>query len=169
MAARFCQRCGSELKAWQDEGQVRMRCPACGFVAYENPKPCAGVLITEGRRVLLARRAREPYAGKWDIVGGFLEADEPPDIAARREAWEETGLTVELIDVLSIHMDRYGADESTLNIYYVAHATGGTPRANDDVDVLQWFDADALPDDLAFPDHERAVLADWQVWLDAHQ
>ncbi len=169
MAARFCQRCGHELEHWDEHGVVRQRCPACGFVAYENSKPCAGVLITRGRSVLLARRGREPYRGMWDIIGGFLEAGEDPTDGARREAQEETGLTVAVGDLLAILPDRYDAySDWTLNIYYIARVLQGSPHPNDDVDALEWFDADALPDTIAFPGHIPTVLQKWRQWLDAH-
>lgn len=51
-------------------------------------------LVEQSLRVLLIRRGREPFAGKWAIPGGFLEMDEPAEAGARRELREETGLEI---------------------------------------------------------------------------
>ena len=50
-------------------------------------------LVEQSLRVLLIRRGREPFAGKWAIPGGFLEIDEPAE-ARRRELRKETGLEI---------------------------------------------------------------------------
>ncbi|WP_106766184.1 NUDIX hydrolase [Paenibacillus faecalis] len=51
-----------------------------------------GVLIKQGR-MLLIRKARGPYIGKWDLPGGSIEFGEEPEQTLRREFLEETGLT----------------------------------------------------------------------------
>ena len=117
-------------------------------------------------RVLLARRAIEPFKDCWDIPGGFLHEDEHPEDGVRREVLEETGLRVRLTGLLGIYMDRYGsddADEWTLNIYYLAEPLDDAePRAADDASELAWFAPDELPATMAFK-HEHQVLADWRA------
>lgn len=49
-----------------------------------------GVLVTDGRHVLIGHATRSP---RWDIPKGRAEAGENPETAARRELAEETGLT----------------------------------------------------------------------------
>ena len=159
---RFCPRCRNELRG---DG-LRLECPACGFVAYASSKATAGAVVEDGDRVLLVRRAKEPFKGRWDIPGGFLEEGEHPLDGLRRELREETGLEVEPLEFLGAWMDRYGGDstaEATLNLYWTARATGGEPAPADDVDDLRWFERDALPDagELAF-ENVPLVLAAWQ-------
>jgi 8-oxo-dGTP pyrophosphatase MutT (NUDIX family) len=52
------------------------------------------IFVVEGGRVLLVHHRR---LGKWLPLGGHIELDEDPEIAALREAKEECGLDVELI------------------------------------------------------------------------
>jgi 8-oxo-dGTP diphosphatase len=149
---RLCPRCGSEL----ERGDGRARCGACEFVAYANPAPtaCALCLDVEGR-LLLGRRAGEPYEGRWDVPGGFVEEYEHPLDCLRRELREETGLEVEPGEFVGVWLDRYGpgeGDPATLNLYWSARVVGGEARAADDVAELRWFALDELPapDELAF-------------------
>src|SRR5439155_26143560 len=142
---RSCPRCRSDL----ERGDGRVECPACGFVVYANSAPTACAVCLDGDgRVLLGRRAHEPYRGRWDIPGGFLEEDEHPLDCLRRELREETGLDVEPGEFFGVWMDRYGPGENepvTLNLYWTARVTGGEAKAADDVAELRWFEPDELP------------------------
>jgi ADP-ribose pyrophosphatase YjhB (NUDIX family) len=158
----FCPRCRSELAG---DG-AQLRCPACEFVVYASSKPTAGALCVEDGRVLLARRAAEPFEGRWDIPGGFLEEGEHPIDGLKRELREETSLDVEPLDWLGVWMDVYGGDsaaEATLNFYWTARALSGEASPADDVDDLRWFAPDELPepDELAFV-NVPLVLAEWR-------
>jgi ADP-ribose pyrophosphatase YjhB (NUDIX family) len=161
---KFCPRCRSGLRS----DEQRIECPECGFIAYASSKPTAGALCEDAEgRVLLARRADEPFKGRWDIPGGFLEEGEHPLDGIRRELREETGLEVEPVDFLGVWMDRYGGDstaEATLNLYWTARVVGGEPQAADDVDALKWFGAAELPpaDELAF-ENVPLVLSAWRA------
>src|SRR6516162_1006284 len=73
-----------------------LSCPRCGFVDYNNPKPCVAIMIVDQGKLLLARRAVEPAKGMWDIPGGFIDAGESAEQAVVREALEETALQVEV-------------------------------------------------------------------------
>jgi ADP-ribose pyrophosphatase YjhB (NUDIX family) len=146
---------------------VRVECGACGFVAYANPKPTASaVCVDEQGRVLLTRRAVEPRVGAWDLPGGFVDEQEHPLDALRRELREETGFEIEAVEFLGIWMDQYGGDSSaqtTLNLFWTARILGGEAEAADDVAELGWFDPEELPtkDELAF-DCIALALAAWR-------
>ena len=158
MAYSFCPECGGPLSPRALHGAQRMTCGRCGFVLYENSKPCVGVLALSAGRVLLVKRAIEPFKGWWDIPGGFLEAGEHPADGAVREMREETGLEVEPVEILGLFMDIYGSEQlPTLNICYLAKVSGGEPRASSDASDLAWFPLDELPDEIAFSWEKEAL------------
>ena len=119
-------------------------------------------MLDDGGRVLLARRAFEPEAGKWDLPGGFLMEDEMPLDGLRRELREEAGVEVEPLELAGIWADRYGGGNdatATLNLYWTARITSGEPTPADDVSELRWFALDDLPPDeeLAFDNVAKAL------------
>src|SRR5436309_2255229 len=77
--ARYCLACGTALRTVRQEGRRRRRCPRCGWTFYDNPVPATVAVVEGPRGVLLARRAGAPFAGTWDLPGGFLEAGELPE------------------------------------------------------------------------------------------
>jgi ADP-ribose pyrophosphatase YjhB (NUDIX family) len=160
---KSCPRCAAEL----EHAFERVECPACGFVAHSNSETTVGALVVdEEGRLLLVRRARDPNGGTWDVPGGFLNEDEHPLDALRRELLEETGLAVEPADFVDVRLDRYGTGEdaaTTLNLYWTARVTGGRAEAGDDAAELRWFPRDELPpdDEVGFP-NVRDVLRTWR-------
>ncbi|MBI1880206.1 MAG: NUDIX hydrolase [Chloroflexi bacterium] len=160
MKYSFCPKCGSPLAVRLIDHQERLVCPDCTFIFYQNSKPCAGALIVDQGKLLLVKRAIEPFKGYWDIPGGFLEAGEHPETGVLREIFEETGLHIQLGELLGIFMDiYYTSGDPTLNIFYIASVVGGEARAGSDATHVQWFDLDALPEQIAFKSaHEVLAL-----------
>lgn len=163
---KFCTQCAGPLESrrLEDERWPQPVCPRCGHVEWQNPKPTASALITRtgahGIEVLLVRRAIPPEEGAWDCPGGFLDPDEHPEDAVRRECREELALEVQLNQIAGIFMDRYGEDgEYLLNIYYEAQIPQGTPSPGSDVSEARWFPLDRLPEPIAFANNRAALTA----------
>ena len=158
---KYCPVCAAEL----EHSDARVDCPGCGFKAYSHSEMTVGALVVDNGRLLLVRRARDPYAGSWDVPGGFLEEGERPLDGLRRELREETGLDVEPGRFVDALLDRYGTGEdaaTTLNLYWEATVAGGEAEAGDDAAEVRWFPRDELPPDeeIGFP-NVRELLREW--------
>jgi 8-oxo-dGTP diphosphatase len=129
---------------------------------FRNPAPTVDVVILlAGDRVVLVRRKNPPRV--WAIPGGFVDEGERLDLAAAREAAEETGLSVTLLEQFHSYSDpARDRRRHTISTVYLATAAG-QPRGGDDAAEARAFAWNALPDPLAF-DH-REILADVRRYL----
>jgi 8-oxo-dGTP diphosphatase len=155
----FCHSCGHRLKA-----APPTRCTSCGVEHWDDARPCASALVVHQSRLLLVKRAQDPWKGLWDVPGGFCNPGEHPILTAQREIFEEVGIDVVVVGLLGMWLDTYGDARRTLNIYYHARPTGPRDGALDSSEVVQakWFLPTELPDGLAFPRHVPAALEAWQ-------
>ena len=146
---KHCIRCGTPVEMESRYGQVRPVCPSCGWIHFADPKVAAAVLVEKDNQILLVRRVYNPHRGKWSLPAGFVNAGEDPAEAARRECLEETGLNVRVTRLLDIHAGREHAGGADFIIVYQAEMLDGHLTAADDVDAVDWFSREDLPE-LAF-------------------
>ena len=145
----YCPRCGPPIQLENKFGKVRPVCPSCRWIYFADPKVAAAVLVEQGGRVLLVRRAYEPFRGLWTLPAGFVDADEDPASAAARDCEEETGLKVRVTRVLDVIAGREHERGADFVIVYAAEVESGILRAGDDADDARWFEMLDLPP-LAF-------------------
>lgn len=138
-------------------GLQRPICPDCGFVQYLNPAPGAGVVLLREKRVCLVRRKFAPKEGQWSLPTGFMEWDEDVKETAIREAFEETGLEVELNGLFAVESGILPPDIPVLVVFYRARETGGNLVAGDDAAEVGFFDIEDLPQPIAFAAHRKVL------------
>jgi len=127
-----------------------------------NPAPTVDIIIElidrPQRPILLIERLHEPFG--WAIPGGFVDYGESVEAAACREAQEETGLTVQLVEQFQVYSDpQRDPRRHTISVVFLAEAVG-EPQAADDAKNLGLFELWKIPQNLCF-DHDR-ILQDYR-------
>jgi len=145
----FCLRCGSPLALEPRFGRERPVCVQCGWIYFPDPKVAVTAVVLQDRQILLIRRVNVPRQGLWSLPGGFMDADEDPVAAVRRECFEETGLTIRVSRLIAVITGRAHPRGADLLLAYQAEAIGGSLQAGDDADQAEFFPLEALPE-LAF-------------------
>lgn len=129
---------------------------------HQNPSVTVdAVVFTTLKRticVLLIRRLKPPFKGRWALPGGFVEYEETLDQAARRELREETGVSKVFLEQLYTFGDPHRDPRGRV----ISVAYWGSVRADhvnlmagDDAATARWFAVKRLPP-LAF-DHAAIV------------
>ncbi len=140
------------------EGRERPRCPACPFVHFENPaSAAAGVVIDPDRRVLLVRRAIEPFLGSWALPAGYQEIDEDPRDTVVREIREESGIDVEVLELFDLLFVIAPTRKPANLAVYLCRPLGGQLQPGHDASEAAWFELDRLPMDLGFENGPRIL------------
>nr|WP_199330431.1 NUDIX hydrolase [Microcoleus sp. FACHB-68] len=132
------------------------------LVTYKNPVPTVDIIIElidrPHRPIILIERRNPPYG--WAIPGGFVDEGESVETAAAREAEEETGMPVQLVEQFHVYSDpKRDPRKHTLSIVFIATATGN-PEAADDAKDLGIFESWRVPADLCF-DHDQILRDYW--------
>jgi 8-oxo-dGTP diphosphatase len=134
------------------------------------PLVSVGAVIVEAGRVLLVRRGNEPMKGHWTLPGGLLELGESLTGGVIREVREETGLTVEPLQLVEL-VDRIHHKAERIRYHYViadylCRVTGGALQAASDADAVRWVEreewngGDALRLDTITA---RVIEAGWKM------
>jgi ADP-ribose pyrophosphatase YjhB (NUDIX family) len=123
-----------------------------GLPGIDFPGVGTGLAILRDGRLLLYRRTRPPEAGHWNIVGGKVDHMEPVESACRREAEEETGLSIGKVSFLTISEQIFESDRHHwLSLIYATEDAEGEARLTEPEKLpeLGWFPLDALPSPLS--------------------
>ncbi len=127
---------------------------------YEYPHPAVTVDVViftirnDDLKVLLIKRALEPFVGRWALPGGFVDIDESLVDAAKRELREETGVAAAYLEQLYTFgaPKRDPRERVIIVVYYALTPSDALEiKAASDAEGVGWFGIDELPE-LAF-DH----------------
>lgn len=123
----------------------------------KGPRPTVDVIIEVAGGIVLIRRRHPPLG--WAIPGGFVDEGERVEDAARREMREETGLDVELVELLGVYSDpERDARGHTVSTVFVGRAAGH-PHGGDDAAEAAVYSPTTMPAPIVF-DH-ATILADY--------
>jgi 8-oxo-dGTP diphosphatase len=116
----------------------------------------AGVLVEHDQRILLVRCLVPGVFDFWVAPGGGAKGTETLRETARREVREETGLDVEVRDLMYIE-ELYGGGVRHCKFWFAGWLLGGTlsvasPDAQaEHIVEAAWFDATAIKSRTVFP------------------
>jgi len=139
----------------------------------DSPIVGVGAVVVDGERVLLVQRGHEPSKGKWSLPGGILELGESLAEGVAREVLEETGLVVEIIELVEL-LDRVhrgdGPSGERVRYHYViadylCRVVGGALQAASDADAVRWVERAEWNSHSALaldPITVRVIEAGWQ-------
>lgn len=96
------------------------------------------VFNKDENKILMCKRAKEPYKGKYNLVGGKVEKDEAELDAAYRELQEETGITGEDITLTHIMNFQYMLSDVELEVY--VGKLNRDVELTEEINKLCWMD-----------------------------
>jgi 8-oxo-dGTP diphosphatase len=144
----------------QDPGQIVL---GVGAVVWND----------EGE-VLLIRRSKPPRLGEWSLPGGKVEFGETLRAALLREVREETGLDVQVVDLLDTAEIIFDAEAGAADAHFVlvdftVRAISGNLAAGSDAADARWFSLDAIADLYLWSETRRVIERSAEIHLTRRQ
>ena len=146
---------------WQFlDSRHREVCPACGWIHYQHLKVSVAAQIETADGLLLLKRVQDPWKGSWNLPAGYVEVDEPPEMAVVREVCEETGLEVSAVDLIGNYYYQDDPRGNGLLLVFRTEIEPGRLRINHESQKAEYFPPNRLPENICGAGHRRAV----QIW-----
>jgi len=137
---QYCSRCATPTQPRADE---RSRaCPACGLTSYPPVSPAIMILVTNGKKLLLARKAAFPK-GRYSALAGFVEPGETLEDTVIRETREEVG--VEVKNIRYFGSQPWPFPHSLMVAFTADYAGGDITPDGVEIEEARWFELDELP------------------------
>jgi mutator protein MutT len=113
-----------------------------------------GVVEDSNGRVLLLKHRFRGGSG-WGIPGGFIELNEQPSEALKRELREEVGIEIEVIRIIAARS--FGHIKQIEILFYCRANENTDPMPqNREIKKADWFPVNSLPDGL--PSDQKQIL-----------
>lgn len=126
------------------------------------PIACVDLVIERFNSILLVRRVVDPCKGKWYLVGGRVMKGEYLEDAAKRIAFNETGLSVRVVQLLGTDETIFNADPfghghktHTINHIYRCAAKGKNVDLDGTNSAYRWVDRGILKNDISISKRVR--------------
>lgn len=134
---------------------------------YQTPKVDIRAVIFKERKLLLVREKSDQ---RWALPGGWADVGYSPSEVAVKEVQEEAGLVVKAERLLAVYDKRlHSHPESLLYVYKIfilCSLMGGEAQAGIDIEAVDFFEADALPE-LSVGRNTEAQILEMFTFLDA--
>lgn len=145
---KYCPVCGSET--FETIGSRTKKCKKCSFTYYFNVAAAvAGIIFDKNGRILLVRRGIQPFLGKMDLPGGFVEPFETAEESLIREIKEELGITIKEPQYCCSFPNEYpfsGIDIYTLDFAFRINIDPSVEMIpKDDISGFKFYKAEDIP------------------------
>jgi len=102
-----------------------------------------GAVAIKDGKMLLIKRAFDPGKGKWSIPGGLVEVGERLSDACVREMEEETGVKIQVLELINAYDMIVPDEEGKIKYHYVlidflAKPVGGVEKTSVEVLEMKW-------------------------------
>ena len=130
-------------------------CPLCRF---ENPKLSTAAIIIKDQKLLVAKRAQEPFKGEWDFLGGYVGKGETAEEAHKREIKEELGVDCETTFLGAFPGTAFYKDYEfpVLNFAYLTELKGKVKLNKKENSKLAWVPVKKL-ETIAFDSNQKIL------------
>jgi len=135
-----CPRCGAPTE--RIENEWGKRCPGCRYEHYPHLHPAVIVLVRDGDRCLLTRKASWA-PGRYSLVAGFVDNGECLEGAVHREVKEEVG--VEVTDVRYVGSQNWPFPSQLMIGFVATYASGEVVLDREELEDARWFPCGELP------------------------
>lgn len=158
----YCPHCGSN--DFVSVNFKEFKCGDCGFDFFVNSAAAVvAVILDSNGRLLLTRRARDPFKGWLDLPGGFVDPGESAEEALRREIKEELCIEIESAEFLCSYPNEYifsNYKVRTTDLAFICQAKDTPTTCADDVSSFEWVStADIDLSKIAFGSIRKIVKA----------
>ena len=125
---------------------------------HENTRICAvDPVIIKDDKVLLIKRSFGVFRGYWVLPGGRMEKGEDARTCCIREAKEETGLDVEVLDFIGFYdSPERDPEKHAVSLAFLCRPAGGEMKHNEEATDIKFFSRDSLPENIGW-DHKDII------------
>jgi NAD+ diphosphatase len=135
-----CPRCGDATT--RIENEWGKRCPSCRYEHFPHLHPATIVLVRDGDRVLLTRKA-EWAPGRYALIAGFVDNGESLEACVAREIKEEAGVDVK--DIRYVGSQNWPFPSQMMIGFVASYAGGEVVVDTEELEDARWFPCTALP------------------------
>jgi ADP-ribose pyrophosphatase YjhB (NUDIX family) len=127
---------------------------------FKNPIPVVSCAVINRDRILLLKRAIEPFPGKWAFPAGHVEPGESAEASIIREVKEETNLDLEVRYFFSMGREVENG-HAYLSMTFIAHTDNEAVTIDEESMDWKWVplkESELENIDWAFPNHRQAAF-----------
>jgi len=130
----------------------------CELCKFENPKSTVTAIIIEDNKFLVLKRNENPFKGEWDFPGGYLQKDESPQDALKREIKEELGVdcTPTFLGFFTGTASYHDYQYPIINIAFYANIIGKIELDKKENSEFSWVPISEL-DTIAFDSNKKIL------------